>query len=119
MQNPAGSLPMHWRLYWDGCIGALTTGLSMRARAVTAIEPRMVPLMVCGRRNFPEGLLEGHQALDWGDHHPCRLPRPGAPISGGRRCRGDCAGAPLGSPGWADPAALIYLHQRILMAHCL
>lgn len=24
----------------------------MRARAVTAMEPRMVPRMVCGRRNF-------------------------------------------------------------------
>ena len=33
-----------------------TTGDSMSARAVTAVDPRMVPRIVCGRRNFQQAL---------------------------------------------------------------
>ena len=73
-------------------IRALTTGLSMRARAVTAIEPRMVPLIVCGRRNF--------QKACW---------------NATRRCIGEIS-TPAGWPAPAPPSAVADAAEAIVQA---
>ena len=51
MHPPPSGIPVLW---WTG---KHACWFSSSARAVTAVAPRMVPRMVCGRRNFQNAVL--------------------------------------------------------------
>ena len=88
---------------------------------MTAIEPRMVPLMVCGRRNFQKACWKATRRCMGEITTPAGCPAPAPPISKWqtllrRLCRPSAGvswlGRPLcsGMPASVDLDALLVVH---------